>query len=691
MNQSVCLKNSTRTIPRDKNTSHLIFPPFADPTWAYVGLPTLKGYLHQRGISVELQDFNVECLSFLLAGETMEKWRHQLSARLQELNRRQRLTLYEQMEYWRLAEALPLCRDFSDCHAVMKDPRQFYQKKRYLAARDGFEELFQVLEALCFPFRFSFNRADHLVAPWDFNLLDSYIAQKKSPLDPFYRSQLSSFVNPRFVGISLTFVSQIPETFYLCRMIKEFFPDCFLILGGPCIDQIMRNSADETAQHIFDYVDAVGLQEGEQTLARLLPLLNEKNMPNEAFAAIPNLMMKGAESGSFIKGPVVTFDPTEAAKPDYSDFELNRYLAPDRLLLYSPTRGCYWNKCSFCCYGFNQSGMHSYREIPVAQAVADLQALQDEFGVSNFYLSADVLSPAYALALSERIIAEGLDIRWSTDLRIEAAYTQERCRLLFQAGLRAVAFGIESGADRVLRLMNKGIDAELICRINRNFHQAGIATSWMTFLNHPGETLQEAEATIELIDRQSAVIDQFIAGEFNLTPGSLISCHPEQYGIASAYHARGDVFRLFPLFSMAADDSASDDDGRLEERIDSLSQGYQLDHYPWAGAISTHHSFLYRLRFGQRVFAEPWPRFAPKTSHPKRPAKKQLKFSLDDCRRREQSFMHSYLSAALTPEPNGLHAPLSFEHFQEALSKLRHNRQNPPGTVPEDQYSRPRL
>ncbi len=651
------------------NPSVLIFPPFADPTWAYVGLPALKGYLGKRGIKVSLQDYNIEGLHFLLASTTMEEWQQRLTQRLRALHRRKKLSLYEQMEYQRVAEALPLCRDYSDCLTVMQDPEQFYDKKAYLRARDGFEDLFQVMEGVYFPFRFSFNRADHLVAPWDFKLLDYYIEKKRSPFDPFYRQQLADLTTPGFIGLSLTFVSQIPETFYLCSLIREYFPDCFLMLGGPCIDQIVRNSSPETVSRIFEYVDAVGLQEGEKTLEQLLPLLQDGIQEPERFAAIPNLLMKGSTPGSIMQGPAETLDLNDAATPDYSDLDPGRYLAPDRLLLYSPTRGCYWNKCSFCSYGFNQSGRHAYREIAVERAACDLQAMQQQYGVSNFYLSSDVLSPAYVAALAQRIIAKGLDIRWSTDLRIEPSYTPERCRLLYQAGLRAVAFGVESGSDRVLHLMNKGIDADLIRRINRNFHQAGISTSWMTFLSHPGETGQEAGETLALIDQQSGMVDQFITGEFNLTPGSLISCHPEQYGIASVYHTQGDVFRLFLLFNMGEDSSTPLAQDDLEEKIDALSRRYHLDHYPWAGSISTHHSFLYLLHSGQRVFAQPWHRSTQKSRRQDRPAPVRLKFSLEDCRRREQNFMHRYLTESLQPGKNGLQAPLSFDHFHKALRR----------------------
>lgn len=655
----------------EENGSFLIFPPFADPTWAYVGLPALKGYLGKRGINVTVLDYNVEGMHCLLAGSTTTAWRHTLTKRLAAFhaNSRKRLSLYQQMEYRRIAEALPLCRDFSPCLSVMQEPRQFYRKKKYLHARDGFEELFKVMEAVFFPFRFSFNRADHLVAPWDFSLLEDYIGQRRSPFEQFYRRHLATLVAPRFIGLSLTFVSQIPETFYLCRLLKELFPKCFLMLGGPCSDQIIRNSGTATARRIFEYVDAVGIQEGEQTLEQLLPLLAGPRPAPEMFATIPNLMMPGSGPDSLVQGPITTFDLAEAATPDYSDLDPDRYLAPERLLLYSPTRGCYWNKCSFCCYGFNQSGRHAYREIPVERAVADLQAMQRQFGVTNFYLSADVLSPTYAFALAQEIITAGLEIRWSTDLRIEASYTPERCQLLYQAGLRAVAFGIESGSDRVLSLMNKGIDAALIRRINGHFHRAGIMTSWMTFLNHPGETPQEAAETLALIDRQGAMVDQFIAGSFNLTPGSLISCHPERYGIAAVYHTKGDVFRLFPLFAMDENASPVTDDDVVEEHIDQLSRGYHLDHYPWAGSISTHHSFLYLLHSGQRVFAQPWQRAAQKNRAQDSAPPVRLRFSLEECWQREQDFMERYLAEALQPDPDGLQAPLSFAHFRKALNK----------------------
>lgn len=656
--------------------SLLIYPPFADPTWPYVSLPTLKGYLARREIPVTVRDLNVEAFSYLTAAATIDEWRQRLAARFQELNDRDSLPQTEQMEYRRVAEAIPLLQqDFGALLLVMREEKGFYDRAAYSAGRDGVEDLFRVMEAVYFPFRFNCNRADHLVAPWDFELLDSYIANRSSPLDRFYRQQLVELATPNFVGISLTFVSQIPEVFYLCGLIKEFFPTCFLMLGGPCVDLMVRHGCPEVTARILDYVDGITMQEGEKTLEQLLPLLASDSLTWPSLARIPNLITRDQVSGAIEQGPSWILDLAESAPPDYSDLDMKLYLAPSPMLLYSPTRGCYWNKCSFCGYGFNQSGAHAYREIPVQQAVADLRALQEEFGVANFYFSCDVLSPDYAFRLAQEILDSGLKIYWSTDLRIEAAYTPDRCRLLYRSGLRAVAFGVESGSPNILRLMHKGITPERIRAVNRHFHQAGISTAWMTFLGHPGEGFREAKATLDLMAAERRVVDQFIVGAFGLTPGSRIACRPQEFGIDSIYYTAGDVFRLFPLFIDRNGEKASDPRfAQLDELIAVLSSRYQLDHYPWAGAISTHHSFLYLLRYGQRVFAEPW--LLPQKRRQKARVGKRMppRFPLPALRRQEERFMDHYLERALRRNKETGLTPLSFDHFQTALAREKGNR-----------------
>ncbi|MBU1411904.1 radical SAM protein [Myxococcota bacterium] len=655
----------------------LIFPPFADPTWPYVSLPTLKGYLAARGIPSTVLDLNAGCVDFLAAPETAARLRTTVLSRFSRLDARRQLTRAEQMEYLRLLDALECFPDVATAAAILRDPERLTDPAACRVARDAFEDLFVVLEAACFPFSFSFNKAAHLIAPWDFDALEAYIGSGASPVAPYTRERLLRLAQaggpPRVVGLSLTFVSQIPETFRLCREVRELFPEAFIVLGGPCLGQITRHGNPDVSSRLLDFADALCPGEGEKPLELLLNLLaGEDGHPGpERLAQIPNLITRDPAGGPPRHGPAWVWSPEDAVAPDYSDLDLGAYLAPSPMLLYSPTRGCYWNRCSFCAYGFNQDGAHTYREVPVDRAVADLRRLHEQTGAKHFYFSCDVIAPKYAFALAEALLADGLEIRWSTDLRLEAAYTPERCALLYQSGLRAVAFGVESGSPKTLKCMDKGTTPERIRTVNRAFHEAGIATAWMTFTGHPGETFSQAEATLALLEAERDRVDQFIVGTFDLTPGSRIHAAPADFGVDQLTYTRGDVFGLFPIWSDRAARARSPEQlHELGVRVDRLAAGYRLDHYPWAGAISTHHSFLHLLRHGQRAFAQPRLRrrdALPPLRDPAAPPPPRPRQDPDRLAEQVDRFLGRYLERALTPDPQTGLAPLSFSHFMQAL------------------------
>ena len=665
----------------------LLWPAFSDPTWPYVSLPTLKGHLGARGIPATVIDLNAEAVDFLARPETAARLRATVLARFSRLDGKRHLSGAEKLEYVRLCDALFVLPDLSTAASILRDPERFFDPAAYRAAREAFEDLFTVLEATAFPFALSFNRAAHLLAPWDFDALDAYVASEASPLIPFTRERLLGLARaggpPRLLGISLTFVSQIPETYRLCREARELFPDAFLVLGGPCLDLIVRHGRADVPSRWLEEVDALCLGEGEVPLERLARLLDETNgRPDPArLAELPNLVTRDPDGGPPRRGPAWTWTPADHAAPDYSDLDLDAYLAPSPMLLYSPTRGCYWNRCSFCAYGFNQDGAHAYREVPVATAVADLRRLHELTGAANFYFSCDVLAPKTAFALAEALIADGLDVRWSTDLRLEAAFTPERCALLHRAGLRAVAFGVESGAPQVLRCMDKGTTPERIRQVNRAFHDAGVSCAWMTFTGHPGETFAQAGATLALLEAERDRVDQFIVGAFDLTPGSRIAADPAAFGLAPPAFAAGDVFRLFPLVGERTGDDAPRSRAprphqrhEFDQRVERLAAGYRLDHYPWAGAISTHHSFLRILREGPRAFvrtpgdgrrrrdAAPPPLRDPAAPLPPRP-----RHDPDRLAAWADERLSRFLERALTPDPRTGEAPLSYSHFNRFL------------------------
>ena len=410
-------------------------------------------------------------------------------------------------------------------------------------------------------------------------------------------------------------------------------------------------------KYFFRYSDILCTYEGEEALVKLheiLPVYKKTKNP-KLLLQIPNLLIQ--INDKVVQTEIKMFELKESPAPDYSDLNLKLYLAPSPILLYAPTRGCYWNKCSFCYYGFSQASTHCYREKTPEKAAKELIELSKKHKVKNFYISGDVLSPKFAVDLAKELKKKKAKIHWSTDLRIERYYTPERCQELYEGGLRAVAFGIESGSDDMLKnTINKGMTKDIATNVNRNFYEAGIATAWMTFLHHPKETAEDAFATLNWIREQQDYISLFIVGEFGLTPGSKIYGEAKNFNLKKIYYTAGDFFKLYPLFEEKTKNSSAQYRAELAEEINEIASNFNLSHYPWAGAISTHHSLLYFLEYGQNFFKEIETHFpAKKISVPPK-----LQKEVDE----KISF---FLEKALQPQKN--EAPLSFDLLQNFLDE----------------------
>jgi hypothetical protein len=689
----------------------LLHPPFADPTQPYLSLPTLKGHLRARGLDARVVDVNLFAAEWLLDPETIADVGRRLGARFSQLNGQFQLDLEEQREFLALHDARPKVERILGASPtpleVFRARELFFDAAAYTHARRQVEDYFDALGAAHWPFRFGFNTASHGVAPWSFDLLERYASERRSPLIPFYEEFLASAADwdwdrpegppcdvsdADFVGISVVFPSQVPEALLLARLVKEHAPQAFVALGGPAIHQIAIHLDDERRRRLLAWCDGIGLFEGEALLEALFPRLSAwRDAADElgkqaVLADVPNLLLARSDGASTQTGPRWSLDLRASEMPDYSDLDLDRYFAPSRTLLYAPTRGCYWGQCSFCYYGLTETATASYREIPPERAASEIGQLSRRYGVKNVYLSCDVLSPKYALKLADALIEKNVRIRWSSDLKIEAYFTPERCRRLFESGLRSAAFGIESGSDRILELMRKGTDRATMTAVNRAFHEAGVATEWMTFTDHPDESVDESLATVAWIAEEEDAIDLFLVGEFGLEAGSHVAQDPARYGVRRIYHAAGDDLRLYALFDTSRGPRSRDAQQRVNAAIDFVAARWELHPYPWAGAISTHHTFLHFLEFGPRAFRTHFQR-APQAVHGPMPPppvshiaglREKVRFDLGRMAENERTFLEQYLPDALRAAPRGRRgfgepqeatgAPLSVEDYERAAA-----------------------
>jgi radical SAM superfamily enzyme YgiQ (UPF0313 family) len=157
------------------------------------------------------------------------------------------------------------------------------------------------------------------------------------------------------------------------------------------------------------------------------------------------------------------------------------------------SRGCPFN-CGFC-YNFRQR--YRYR---TPEDVVDELARIRERGIRDVEIADDTFTGhrARALAIFDLILSEKLDISFRIKSRVDV-FTEELAARARKAGVYLVAFGTESGSQRMLDAMHKKTTVEMNARaiaLTRKYRMLS-HTSWI--IGYPGETPESVGETLDFI------------------------------------------------------------------------------------------------------------------------------------------------------------------------------------------------
>jgi anaerobic magnesium-protoporphyrin IX monomethyl ester cyclase len=585
----------------------LIYPPTCDPTAPYLAVPMLTGFLRANGVEVLPIDANVEAFDALLEEKSLGALRDRLETRLAELNGKNALTHPDQLEYAALTRAR------ADAHAAphgiarakktFRDEIAFHDPDAYASAVATVEAALRVVSATHHPLHLDFTAYR---TPFGLTTMDEVERASRPDADPFDDYVMNDLI-PRLreakvdvVGLSVCFPGQLQPAYAFALKIKRELPHVHVTCGGPGITQMLIRLSGHRLARALGPFDTACVFEGENTLLSLVRAIAENKPLRECTNVVVRDKLMGAR---FLAGHGME-DLKALPPPDFDGLPLAKYFSPRLVLPYDPTRGCYWGKCTFCHYGLAEVGTASYRERDVAAITQHLRALSEKYGTRHFYLSQDSVAPKTIVKLSQAIIDDGLDIRWATDLKPEKYLTQERADTLRKAGAVACALGVESGSDRVLKLIDKGAPVEVVSTVVDHLSNAGIAAEAMCFTEFPTETHDEALQTLDFLADRRDRIAVYIVGEFGLTHGSLVAQSPALFGIRETWELEGDHLGLGIFFAPHAPWKTNEERANVDAELQDLSSGWALRTYPWAGAVSTAHTILYYDRNGSSVFRD---------------------------------------------------------------------------------------
>jgi radical SAM superfamily enzyme YgiQ (UPF0313 family) len=163
------------------------------------------------------------------------------------------------------------------------------------------------------------------------------------------------------------------------------------------------------------------------------------------------------------------------------------------------SRGCPFG-CSFCSVGSIWGKQYTY--FSPERIVFDIEYLINRYGAKGIYFREDnfTLNKKRVWEFCELILKQGLKIKWACESRVDTL-NKDLLQLMHRSGCRAIYIGAESGSQRLLDFINKGITLEQVEKVHQWCHRLGIETHTSFMVGLPTESEAERRSTVEFMQK----------------------------------------------------------------------------------------------------------------------------------------------------------------------------------------------
>jgi radical SAM superfamily enzyme YgiQ (UPF0313 family) len=267
-------------------------------------------------------------------------------------------------------------------------------------------------------------------------------------------------------------------------LIKQLKPSSTVIIGGvhPTVatDAVLQNPS-------FDHVIT---GEGEYCLSHLLEQLDQNKKPER-----------------LLTGESV--DITALPWVDREMFDYENGEGKNPLLSYMETpfvsivtsRGCPY-RCRFCQPAERMIFGNKVKIRPVDDVIKELVYLREKYRFKSFLIHDDlfILKPKYVEDFAREYTAHGFTQKFVCQARADIVVNlEDRIKMLTDAGLDCLMIGFESGSQRMLDFMEKGITLEQSIKAVEICRKYNIKIYANFMFGLPTETREDMEATVDFI------------------------------------------------------------------------------------------------------------------------------------------------------------------------------------------------
>ncbi|MGE5342749.1 MAG: B12-binding domain-containing radical SAM protein [Candidatus Omnitrophota bacterium] len=433
----------------------LMILPYWAPVLPPVGLGRLKSFLKPKGYEVKLVDFIVK-------NETLEFYYGYFDVLMKCIPEEKRGNFknigHDVMQFHMLA------------HMNYTDEQEYIDLVKILVYQSYYVQIDD-----------QYAKELNAVVAKYFSLLEEYVLF------------LMDFEQPDVVGATV-YKHTLPPTLFVFKLIKRKYPHVKTVLGGglfadtymvgtPNFEQLLETSKD--------YVDKIIVGEGE---VLFLKFLRGELPESKRYYTLED-----------VDGEMI--DLKDAPPPDFSDLNIRKYS-------HLPGTGSF--SCPFNCSFCNEVKFRGkYRKRDIKDTVDEMINLYKAVELNNvntghqlFFMTDSLMNPIIQ-DLSDALIEKGESLYYDGYYRVDNMGMDVNNTMKWrQSGLYRVRMGVESGSQRVLDLMQKGITVEQIRGTVTSFAFAGIKTTTYWVIGHPGETEEDFQMTLDLVEELKNMIYQ---------------------------------------------------------------------------------------------------------------------------------------------------------------------------------------
>ncbi|MEW6515738.1 MAG: radical SAM protein [candidate division FCPU426 bacterium] len=288
------------------------------------------------------------------------------------------------------------------------------------------------------------------------------------------------------IGFKLWNGDGIEGVVKIAKRIKHDYPKIKIFGGGPQVDVFMHKILD------YNCFDGLVYGEGEEAIKYLAQCGDDFKQ----YHKIPNLLYRNdGQNITTYEKIIEKLDSLPMPCYDEKVYPAMRNNDKIKIIVVDESRGC-TNSCAFCIHPIKSKNIQRLKS--TKRLISEIETFKEKYKIHTFRFAGSSTPYSLMNEFAIELINKKINVVYSSFGHIRSGENAD-FETIRKSGCRSLFFGIESGSDKVLTLMRKKINRDMIIETIKKAKRASIYTVGSLIFPAPGEDNVSRKETLALL------------------------------------------------------------------------------------------------------------------------------------------------------------------------------------------------